>query len=852
MASSSAVEQPSRPSRRGLRIALKIAAWLLLIVLVLAAGAAAYLYHAARRTLPQVDGSIAVAGLNAPVTVTRDAQGVPHIIAANQNDLFFAQGFVTAQDRMWQLDMSRRYAAGEMAELFGPEYLRTDKLQRILQIRWLAERGIESLAGRERAHFEAYARGVNAYLAQQGDRLPIEFRMLGYRPKPWTAVDSLLCGLSMTEFLADNQWVKKLAREHVLRALGPELTSDLYVNSSWRDHPPGQDQRGFDEPEPEQPPQGAHNHRRKFAPQHSADAMSPSGHLQAAAWLLENFTSSRADAPTPGSNNWVVAGARTASGKPLLSNDMHIVHTIPNVWYEAHLQIRSPGGAPTFDVVGFTIPGMPYVIVGHNQRIAWGITNLNPDVQDIYIEDCNRAGECRTPQGWRRNDVRHEIIHVKNAADVDLEVRITRHGPIVNDLVPGDSRTLALRWTAYQSTATVPFFEIDSAQNWQDFRAAFAKLPSPSSNIVYADVDGNIGYQATGQIPIRSSGGGDVPVSGADDTHEWAGYIPVERLPSAFNPLSGILATANNRIVPDGYAQLLANEWASPYRVERIYQLLTQLSSRGRKLKPEDMLRIQTDIHSEFDHFCAQRFVYAVDHATNTSPRAREAADIIRGWNGEVRTDSAAATLTVLSERQLWRLLLEPKLGPATPRSATGPRGFEANGWNTYFWYGSAVAMETILAHQPARWLPAQFKGYNDLLATAVDAAVKQAAGTGDLNSPSLQWGRRFPLVLQHPVFADVPIVRRWSGPGQVPQSGDGLTIKQVGRVFGPSERMTVDFSELDNSTFNLVTGQSGQLFSPHYMDQWHAWYEGFSFKMAFSDAAVQQARGHQLTLQPR
>ena len=834
MATSSRAQQISdpRPPRKRSR-ALKLVVWAVVIVAAIVLGAGAFLYRAAVRTLPQLDGSVTFAELTAPVTVVRDAHGVPHITAQSEQDLFFAQGFVTAQDRLWQLDISRRAAAGELAEVLGADYLPYDRMQRILRMRETAERGIAKLAPRERAHFEAYARGVNAYMRVHDDRLPVEFQILKYRPKPWTAVDSLLCGISMSEFLADNQWAKKLAREHITAALGPELTADLYISSSWRDHPPGQD--------------GEHSARLHSPARPEATAAPPrreaAAHLAAAETLLQQFTSPE----VPGSNNWAVSGARTATGRPLLSNDMHVAHHIPAVWYEAQLKIQSPGQPASFDVEGFTLPGMPYVVVGHNQRIAWGITNLNPDIQDVYIEQTNDRGEYFAPGGWRKPEVRHETIHVKGGPDVHFDVQVTRHGPVISELVRGERRMLALRWSLYEAAPAVPFFDVDAAADWQEFRHAFSRLSSPASNLVYADVDGHIGYQATGQVPIRTAGHGEVPVSGADDAHEWTGWVAFDKLPSVFDPPSGMVATANGRIVPDDYKIFLASEWASPYRTERIYRLLTQLSRNGRKLQPADMLRIQTDVHSEFDHFCAQQFVYAVDHVGNASARARQAADLMRGWDGEVTVDGVAPAITWAAERELWRLLLEGKLGPASMAGQSAV-GYSTNGWRSYNWFMSSAAMENILTDKPARWLPPQYKNFDELLAAAVDAAV---TSNKNFDPADWRWGERHALILQHPVFGRIPIVRRWSGPGRVPQSGDGTTVKQVATSFGPSERMTVDFADLDRSTFNIVTGQSGQLFSPFYMDQWKAWYEGFTFPLAYSDSAVQNSAGHTLTLQP-
>ena len=350
----------------------------------------------------------------------------------------------------------------------------------------------------------------------------------------------------------------------------------------------------------------------------------------------------------------MVSGAHTVSGKPLLSNDMHLDLRIPNVWYEAQLT------AGDFDVAGVTLPGVPFVIVGHNRRIAWGFTNLGPNVEDLYIEKFNDKGEYLTPQGWVKPEHRKEIIEVKGKPEVNLDVVITRHGPIITDIIPGEKRQLALKWVIYdpQVSSTV-FFDVDSARNWPEFRAAFSHFGAPGQNVVYADVDGHIGYQATGIIPIRAAGDGSVPVPGDDDSHEWTGYVPFDQLPSVYDPPSGIIATANGHITPDGYPYLLSIEWMAPYRTERIYKLL----NAKKKLAPADMLAIQTDIFSEFDRYCAERLVYAIDHTPNASPRVKQAADLMRNWDGTMAIDSVAPTIAYFSRKKLEELLLKPKLG---------------------------------------------------------------------------------------------------------------------------------------------------------------------------------------------
>ncbi|MFZ0955376.1 MAG: penicillin acylase family protein [Candidatus Sulfotelmatobacter sp.] len=817
--------------------ALQILFWLLCLIVAILAGVAGYAYLIARSALPQLDGRLQVNGLLAPVTVTRDTHGVPTIEAKSLEDLFFAQGYVTAQDRLWQMDVMRRFGAGELSEILGEDTLQLDREQRILGLRAAAKKSIATTSPRDRAYFEAYARGVNAYIATHRDRLPIEFRLLKYSPKPWLPEDSVVIANGMVKDLNYHYFYDALDREKILAKLGPELTADLYVNRSWHDRPPtvmredlndphtnNGDSDDDDDDDSDDGPDNAVTQQRTSA----LEMKSPEGVL-----------------PVDGSNDWVVSGAHTTTGKPLLSNDMHLGHQMPNLWYEAHLH------AGTFNVAGVTLPGMPYVIVGHNQRIAWGFTNVGPTVTDIYIENFNAQGAYQTPQGWLQPEHRTEVIHVKGKPDITIDVKITRHGPIVTDLVPGETRPLALRWTLYDGLR-MPFFDVNSAQNWDEFQKAFAQLDAPGQNVVYADVDGNIGYHATGKVPIRAAGDGSLPVSGADNAHEWTSFIPFDKLPNIYNPASGIIATANGRITPDDYPHSISMEWEAPWRQARIYHVLES----GRQFSAADMLALQTDIHSEADLFAAERFVYAVDHAAKPSARAKQAADLMRNWDGRMLASSAAPTIAVLSAFNLRRLLLQPKLGAALEDSTTPsptkrdpPKPEALLNWQTYSWEQRSVWLENILIHHPKRWLPEKYPNYEELLAAAVEAAVSDADAPKDL--ASWRWGSFNAVEIQHPVLGKIPIIRRWAGPGVQEQSGSGYTLKAVTRHHGPSERFTANLADLDQSTLNIVTGQAGNFLSPYYMDQWNAWYEGTTFILPFSPAALQAAKGHTLVLEP-
>lgn len=810
----------------------RVLLWVALALVLLIAGLLAYAYLVARSALPQLDGSIPVKGLIASVKVTRDAHGVPAIEAANPEDLFFAQGYVTAQDRLWQMDVMRRFGSGELSEILGEGTVKIDREQRILGLRAAAKKSLAMTSPRDLNYFDAYARGVNAFIESRSSRLPIEFRILGYKPKPWQTEDSIVIANQMVKDLNYYYVPDTLAREKVVTKVSPELAADLYVNRSWHDRPPTVMREDLEE----------QNNQSDPNDEDDDDDSGPDNavtHNKGAAAIWAQG----APEAENGSNDWVVSGEHTVTGKPLLSNDMHLGHQMPNLWYEAHLKLTKEQGSPLsgLDVAGVTLPGMPYVIVGHNSSIAWGFTNVGPTVADVYIENFNGRGEYQTPRGWQQPEHRTELIHVKGKPDVTVDVKVTRHGPIISDLFPGETRFLALRWTLYEGLR-MPFFDVDTAQNWEEFRKAFAQLDAPGQNVVFADVEGNIGYQATGKVPIRAAGDGSLPVSGADDAHEWTGYIPFDKLPRIYNPVSGVIATANGRITPDRYPLSISVEWEAPWRTERIYHVLES----GRKFAAADMLALENDVHSENDLYAAERFVYAVDHAAKPSARAKQAADLMRNWDGRMMGSLAAPTIAVRSARELSRLLLEPRLGPSP---SDGAQQDEALSWQSYRWPMRPVWLQNILLHQPARWLPEKYPNYNELLAAAVDAAVNGPDVPKDL--AAWRWGGVNAVEIDHPVLGKIPLLGRWAAPGVQEQSGSGYTVKAVTRHHGPSERFTANLADLDQSTLNTVTGQGGNFLSPYYMDQWRAWYEGSTFTLPFTSHAVEASGRHRLVLEP-
>jgi penicillin G amidase len=805
-------------SKRRLPLLIRIAAGLvisLVIALVIGvAGSVAWLKDAMHEQMPVLDGTLQLPGLSAPVVVRRDGHGIPYIQATSMDDLLEAQGYVVAQERLWQMDMARRFAAGELAELLGPSVVEHDKVQRVLQIRPSAERLTATMPEEQKRLFEAYARGVNAFIASHQDNLPAEFRLLGYKPRPWQPVDSWLVALNMVARL-DTLYPWKLEREKVQARLAPNLTAELYPTTTWRDHPPTQSIPDLTAPQ-------------QNIPDVPLDESQSS--LEDLLRLKEilRLGGDKCDSCKPGSNEWAVSGAHTASGKPMLSNDMHLEHSIPDIWHEEDLQ------AGTFHVSGVTTPGIPFIVEGHNEHISWGFTTLNGDVQDVYVEKTNPQGEYWAGNAWRQPEHDREYIHVRFGKDVVLDVETTDHGPVITPMLPHETRMLSLKWTLYSTQLRgIPLEAMDSASNWTEFRQATSEWWGPTQNLAYADDQGHIGYQAVGLFPIRPAGLSGVPIvetgTAADNDHEWQGYVPFPQLPTVLDPDSGILATANARITPDDYPYPLALNWDAPYRNERIWKWLSSHS----KLTPADMLTLQTDTFSEVDRGLAQRFAYAIDRSTVADAKLRQAADLMRTWDGVITTGSVAAEIVDATKQALWPLVLEPKLGAD---------------WQLYDWQSKNFVQEEMVEKAPAEWLPAKYKSWDDLIAAAVEKGMVDEHAPAALRDWT--YGSRHVIDVKHPLYALLPFFK-WTSTGPHQLAGDETTVDHVRGVLGASQRLTVDWSNLDGSTENIVMGESGDPVSAYYLDQWPYWYSGKTFAMPFTEGAVSAVINHTLRLVP-
>jgi penicillin amidase len=817
-----------------LRTILRILIWTFTVVLIIAGALAWWFVY---RPLPQLDGSLSLPGLQKEVSVERDNWGVPHIRAASLEDAVEAQGYVMAQDRLWQLDLMRRVSRGQLSEIVGPLALKSDKQFRTFGFSRAADRDYAAMDKDSRTLMEAYARGVNCFIDQHQNSLPLEFSLLKYKPQPWQPTDSLVIAGYMYQTLTDT-WERELDRSKVEARLDADRSKDLFAIDASMDHfvvgdpavlndgsqasrvDPDQDEDD-DMPTDDILKAAGHSSDNVRTPETYAD-------ITSALWpSIEGYLEETQSEIRKGlgSNNWVVSGAHTATGKPILANDTHLELSIPPIWYELHLT------TPGFNAKGFTLPGAPLIVIGHNDHIAWGFTNNGADVQDLYVEKFNPSApdEYQVNGKWTKAQVFDEAIRIKGQPDEHLKVVVTRHGPVVHS--EGD-KVYALRWTALEPGGLGNTYNwLSTAKNWHEFRDVMKRVWGPGQNAVYADTEGNIGYIMAARVPIRKKGHGEVPVPGDTDDYEWTGYIPFEQLPQALNPDSGLIVTANARVVGPNYKPYLTDRWEEPYRTARIYDLLHDKTD----LRPIDMLKVETDTYSFPHAFLADQMSSAAKTVQPKDPRARKLVDGLKDWNGIADADSPLVSFLVMSRRAALDLILEPYLGKDT---------------NLYAWR-STVFLQKVLTNRPAKWLPPAYKNYDELLAATADRAVSMLAEqTKSERVEDWQWKDLNSLEMLHPIGRDGFLKHLLSVTGK-PQSGTGYSVRAATKRHGPSMRFIANLANWDDSILLIPAGESGQVGSSHYTDQFSYWYEGKPIVAPYSDAAEATARKHTLTLKP-
>jgi penicillin G amidase len=777
------------------------------LVLVVVLVAALTVVWSVRRAWPQVDGEVAVAGLDAPVEVLRDALGVPHITASTTADLYRAQGWVHAQDRFWQMDAWRHITAGRTAELFGSGGLDTDRFLRTLGWHRIAEQEYAQASSAGRAALDAYAEGVNAYLDSRPHRaLGLEYSVLGltnrgYQPEPWTPVHSLAFAKLMAWDLSANL-LGEIERAVLDAQLGPERSAELFP-----DHP-------------------------DWAPTITGDT---------------GGDAAGGTGTDIGSNNWVVGGSLTASGASLLANDTHLSIGMPSIWYQIGLHCDGCDGS----AVGFSFPSAPGAVIGHNGEIAWGVTNFGSDTQDLYVERLNPDDEeqYEVDGDWADMTVRTETLRVAGGPDETLEVRETRNGPVISDVYGAlddyDPSThldvdgpyaVAFRWAALEpSTILEAVLDLNRATDWHTFRAALASWDVAGQNFVYADAGGEIGYQVTGRVPIRGQGDGSVPVPGWDSAYQWTGWVPYDELPRLHEPERGWIVTANNPPAGGDYPHLLGTSFDAGYRAARIEALV---ADGGTALTIEDMQSWHMDNHNG----SADWLVPALLDIPVEDPTG-QVQDLLRGWDGRMDADSAGAAAFAAT----WRHLLARLFHDVLPER--------------YHPHGSARWMEVVrrLLDDPGNpW----WRGDRDaVLADAMANAHAELAERLGAEPDAWAWGDLHTAEFRNATLGEsgIDLVERLFNRGPYPVGGGSAIVNATSWhaargyevVAVPSQRLVVDFADLDATIAIHTTGQSGHPYHRHYTSMIDRWATGEQHPLPWTPAAVDAAAVHRLTLTP-
>jgi penicillin amidase len=811
-----------------------------LIVLGLITALIALLTYLYRRPLPQVNGTLKVSGLSAPAEIIRDRWGVPHIYAQNQDDLLFAQGYVHAQDRLWQMELNRRIGHGRLAEMFGEIAFTTDRFLRTIGLSRAARADAACTDAETRRAFEAYARGVNAYA--QHNPLPLEFTLLGTKPEPWTPVDSLVWVKVMALGLSSN-WDSKLLHAALIAKLGAERAAQLQGEYP-RDNPLILTEQTF---------------------------------AEIIGRVLEQFRAAGKWFPVSGmggmSNNWVVDGTKSATGKPLLANDPHLSLQMPSIWYENHLV------SPELEVIGVSFPGIPGVIIGHNANIAWGFTNAFPDVQDLYIERFNPDDPVQYEHrgAWEKATIVREEIRVKGDKTPRVaEVIITRHGPIISELIPPtvtlrvdnekQKFALALRWVAHdESHIQRALLGMNRARNWDEFANTLRDWSAPSQNMVYADRAGNIGYYMPGRIPIRAKGMGVAPVPGWTGEYEWIGCIPHEELPHAFNPTQHYLASANNQVVGKEYPHFLTAETMNGFRARRIVEMLTEKE----KLSADDFARMHVDLYcAPARPFCElltalSANILAQPALGNIQNHAKQALDAVKRWDYNLTADSVAGALFELMQYFAMRRVFGPWLGDLTDHYLGV--GFHPLLLPMVGGYmdRSLLILQRMLVNDEHEWfkdVDGKALTREEILALALSDAIGYLRKAIGEDVSQWQWGKVHLAAFNHTLGAQKPLDKIFNR-GPYPYGGDTNTVWQAAYVpklpiqseggFTASWRQILDPSDWDASRAVHTTGQSGHPASKHYDDMIPLWLKGEYHPLLWTREKVEAHAEARLRLEP-
>ncbi|MCY7345354.1 MAG: penicillin acylase family protein, partial [Pyrinomonadaceae bacterium] len=751
-------------------------------------------------------------------------RGIPYIEAQTEADLYFAQGYVTASDRLWQMDLYRRVARGETAEIFGKATLEEDKRWRKFGFARIAEENIKNAAGDSRVMLENYTRGVNAYIAAQTEKtLPVEFQILRYQPRRWTMADSIVISKIFDDGLS-NTWrmdlmkasLMDLPKEKLARVLDPRSPLDVLLI--------GKDSENskFQTADIETKPPNSNEPESVMRNQESGIALAKAEEIRKSSLERIGFYAEDLAA----SNNWVISGKRTIDGKAILANDPHLPSTQPPIWYLVNLS------APNFKVAGVSTAGLPGVIIGHNENIAWGLTNVGPDVQDVYLETFDAGGKVKTPNGFESPILRNEEIKVrKNPLAPDTETEIyevvnTRNGVVFFE---DGTKKYSLKWTAFEpkNDSLATFSGLAKAKNWTDFRNALKLWGGAMQNYVYADVQGNIGWTAAGKVPLRKTGDGSLPYDGATGEGDWTGFVPFEELPSRYNPPENFIVTANQRTVGQNYKyQGVIARAHTISRAKRLHDLL----SSNRKVSVNDVRDYQYDLFSVVNSRFAREVV-------NQKAASDETLKLLGGWDGRMNHESKAALVADAIRSAFRNKILAGNFGAERAK--------------TVFLPYEAAFFDRLLMEKPKGWLPKEFASYAELLKACETEAKETISKSLGADETKWTWGGRVKSNFPHPL-AIVPFIGSQFQIAPLPQNGSGGAGATPNVGASVSMRLIATPGNWDTTRHGITTGQSGDPKSVHYKDQLENWYSGNTPVFPFSKSAIDKAVKETVLLIPQ
>ncbi|KAA3660428.1 MAG: penicillin acylase family protein [Chloroflexi bacterium] len=805
------------------------------IIVILAAALAITAVVMVRRPFPQTDGTLTIPALQDEVNVFYDEFGIPQIYAKNEHDLFVAQGYIHAQDRFWQMEFWRHTGMGRISEITGPPGLEFDRFIRTVGWNRMAAQNIayyESEAPELMDVLHAYSEGVNAYIADHGDQASLNFTILGlvnepWEIEPWEPIHTAAWGLAMAHDLGGN-YGAELDRARLITELGEATTDTLLPGYPYNNRP-------VIVPSSELNIDGVKsslNNGHAVVDWQNVN-LNLVGNVPADGFAFGN-------GPGIGSNNWVVSGEHTDTGMPLLANDMHLSIQMPSIWYEIGLH------APGWEVSGFSFAGVPGIISGHNDHIAWGLTNVGPDVQDLFIEKINPVNPLQYEflGEWRDIELVEEVIKVNGAEDEVLNVHLTHHGPIMNDVVDAGKDVLSMQWTALETTRIFQaVILLNQAENYDDFKDALQYWDVPAQNIVYADIEGNIAYQTPGFIPIRANGDGLTPVPGWTGEYEWEGWIPYEEMPALLNPEQGYIATANHAVVDEDYPYLIKIDWANGDRAQRIEDMLKAAIDSGEVTKADF-----AKIHFDSKSLMGETFVPHFANLSSDDPTVQAAIERIRGWDLQDRRDSVPAALFEIFYMQLVQVVLADDVGPDFVRDAH-----------------STIFFHAMAAEADARWWDNQNTSTKEtreevmLQALELTIAWFEENVGGDMNDWT--WGTIHMATFDSDPLGSsgVGLIEAIVNRGPFPVDGSGSIVNATSWSWSnpaevraiPSMRAIVDLSNFDDSLAVNPTGQSGHPYHPHYDDMIPLWQNGEYHAWPFSSDMVKETAVSHLTLQP-